>query len=286
MKNYGLPWAAIVIACGAAILALRQPTRTSHATPESSLTRVLREKKLRTAYITYPPTVYANRTTGNLEGSFVDTLREIARQLDPGIHIQFEQTNWADFETALEAGRVDLSIAGTFTTIPRAKRVTFTRPLAYLGRSAVVRRGDIRFSADQGPMQFDRPGIKIGVVDGEGSHEFVMSNFNNLSNIVVFSGADLSQCLAAVSSGQVDVGLSDAMETERYATAHHDVIDLFADHPYDITPIAWAVRHDDIIWKNFLDTAIVTLESQGKLAAFERKYNYRWLQPAIEFRRR
>lgn len=221
-----------------------------------------------------------------MRGQFVDTLNEIVKELNSNIEISYEETTWADFSDSLNSGRIDLSIAPTFATIPRAKRIAFTQPLVYLGRSAIVRRGDTRFAADKGPMQFDSSTLKVGVVDGEGSHEFVKANFKNLSNLVVFSGADLSQCLVAVSSGQVDVGMSDALETEKYAKSHSDVVDLFAEKPYDITPISWAVRHDDVIWKNFLDTAILALESQGKLDNFEKRYSYRWLQPVIEYRKR
>lgn len=287
MQTSKLTIVAIVLALVAIALSFRPrpagPSAGAQAT-ESTLDKILREKKLHACYINYPPTAFRDPATGEIRGHFVDSLKEIVRQLDPSIAVQYEETTWADFSTELNSGRVDLCIAGTFTTIPRAERVAFTRPLAYLGRSAIVRKGDSRFSPDRGPLQFDRPDIKIGVVDGEGSHEFVKSNFKNLSNVVVFSGSDLSQCLAAVSSGQVDVGMSDAMETGKYAKAHPEVVDLFVSDPYDITPVAWAVRHNDLVWKNFLDTAIGTLESQGKLMVFEHAYDYRWLHPIVEFR--
>jgi ABC-type amino acid transport substrate-binding protein len=94
------------------------------------------------------------------------------------------------------------------------------------------------------------------------SHEYVEANFKNLQNVVVFSGSDLSQCLEAVLVGQVDVGMSDALETSKFVTTHPDkVVDLYAKDPYDLNPISWAVRQDDIVWKNFLDTAIDTLET-------------------------
>jgi polar amino acid transport system substrate-binding protein len=285
MRERTLSWLALVLAGVAILLALRRPSAATETHQEDTLSRIQTQKRLRVGYITYPPTAFRDPVSGQMRGHFVDTIQEMMRQLDPSIQIEYKETTWADFTTALNTHDIDLSIAGTFTTIPRARRVTFTRPLVYLARSAIIRRGDTRFTADAGPLQFDRPGIRVGVVDGEGSHEFVKANFKNLSNLVVFSGADLSQCLAAVSAGQVDVGMSDAMETERYAKAHPEVVDLFAEHPYDITPVAWAVRHDDLVWKNFLDTAIATFESQGKLAAFERAYDYRWLHPVVQFNR-
>ncbi len=291
MRKQGIAWLALLLALGALSLAIVQPFRRasvsgSASINEPSLTKMLRERKLRVGYINYPPTAFKDAQTGKLTGHFVDTLTEVVRQLDPGIEIDYEETTWADFGTALNARRFDLSIAPTFATIPRAKAVAFTRPLVYLGRSAIIRKGDTRFSADAGPMQFDNPNIKVGVVDGEGSHEFVKANFTNRANIVVFSGSDLSQCLTAVSSGQVDVGMSDALETAKYARSHPEVTDLFADKPYDLTPISWGVRQDDVAWTLFLDTALETLETQGKLAAFERKYDDRWVQPLREYRKR
>lgn len=290
MTKYKLGWLALFVALGALTLSIRQSFRqpgVSVASPnEPTLTKILRERRLRVGYINYPPTAFKDPQTGKLTGHFVDTLNEIVRQLDPSIQIDYEETTWADFGAALNTKRIDLSIAGTFATIPRAKAVAFTRPLVYLGRSAIIRKGDSRFSAEAGPMQFDRPDIKVGVVDGEGSHEFVKANFKNQANIVVFSGSDLSQCLTAVSSRQVDVGMSDALETMKYARSHPEVIDLFADQPYDLTPIAWAVRQDELAWKAFLDTALETFESQGKLAAFERRYDDRWVQPVREYKKR
>jgi cyclohexadienyl dehydratase len=291
MRREYITWLALILASAGLVLSARH-TWGSTSTPggplgsEGTLAKVLREKKLRVGYINYPPSVFPDPENGRLRGHFVETLEEILRQVDPHIQILYEETSWADFSAALDTKRIDLSIAGTFATIPRAKVVAFTRPLVYLGRSAIVRSSDTRFTSDVGPMQFDRPDIKVAVVDGEGSHEFVKANFKNLANIVVFSGSDLSQCLAAVSSGQADVGMSDALETMKYARTHPEVTDLFADNPYDPTPIAWAVRQDDYAWKSFLDTALETLEVQGRLTAFEHNYDYRWLQPVREYRKR
>jgi ABC-type amino acid transport substrate-binding protein len=269
------------------LMACRAAPGDARAGPSSeTLARIMRDRLLRVAYIDYPPSAFRDTTSGDVRGHFVDALKEIVRQLDPQVRIEFEETTWSDFSAALNTKRVDLSIAGTFATIPRAKAVAFTRPLTYLGRSAIIRRGDVRFSATAGPLQFDRTGVKVGVVDGEGSHEFVKAYFKHLEDIQVFSGSDLSQCLAAVSSGQVDVGLSDALETAKYAARHPETVDLFGSQPYDLTPIAWAVRHDDIVWKDFLNTAIDTLETQGRLAMFERAYDYRWMQPVRQFRPR
>lgn len=291
MRKQIVAWLALALALGALVLSMqrsfRQPKATdTAATSEGTLTKILREKKLVVGYINYPPSTFQDPQTGEVRGHFVETLNEILKQLDPTIEVVYEETSWTDFSAALNTRRIDLSIAGTFATVPRAKVVAFTHPIVYLGRSAIIRSNDKRFSPQNGPLQFDRPDTKVAVVEGEGSYEFVKANFKNQQNVIVFSGSDLSQCLAAVSAGQADIGMSDALETAKYAKAHPEVIDLFASNPYDPTPIAWAVRQDDVIWRAFLDTVLQMLEAQGKLAAFEHNYDYRWLQPVREYKTR
>jgi ABC-type amino acid transport substrate-binding protein len=290
VKHRTILWMALILSVIAVLFAWRSSSRppsvSNAADSGDTLARVLKEKRLRVGYINSPPMNFPNPQTGEREGLFIDIVSAIVNELDPSIQVTYEETTWADFAAALNSGRIDLSIVGTFTTIPRAKVVSFTRPLMYSGRSVIIRKGDTRFSAEKGPMQFDRPDIKIGVADGEGSHEFVRTHFKNQQNLIVFSGGDLSECLTAVSAGQVDVGMSDALRTERYSKAHQEVTDLYADKPYDLTPVAWAVRHDDVTWREFLNTAIDLFEAQGKLEEFEKRYDYRWVQPVREFRKR
>lgn len=274
-------WALLVVVL--ASLALSCESRSPGSSPAKDvLAEVLSSRRLRVAYIHYPPTAYRDATSGEMRGLFVDLIEEIARRLGADIEVEYHETTWADFASMLTSGRVDLSIAGTFSTIPRARVVAFTRPLVYLGRSAVVRRGDSRFDRSSGVAQFDDPSLRVGVVNGEGSHEYVVANFKNQEGVTVFSGSDLSQCLVAVSSGQVDVGLSDSLETQKYAKRHSEVVDLYADNPYHVTPIAWAVRRDDHAWRVFLNTSITTLESQGVLSAMKKAYGFQWSRPASD----
>ena len=277
---------ALVLCCGYWLAGCKPGDSAATFSGSGTLERIQKEKVLRVGYINYPPSAYKDPTSGEVTGHFADALREITTTLDPQIKLEFQETTWADFAALLNSRRVDLSIAGTFTTTPRAKLVTFTRPLVYLGRGAVVKQSDTRWKADASASQFDVPRVKVGVVSGEGSYELVKATFKHQDNIVVFDGSDLSQCLAAVSAGQVDVGLSDSLESSKYAAAHPEVKDVYADSPQNVMPIAWSVRHDDVTWKHFLDTAITTLEAQGKLKAAEEKYGFKWTKPSLELKPR
>ncbi|MEM7692395.1 MAG: transporter substrate-binding domain-containing protein, partial [Pseudomonadota bacterium] len=152
----------------------------------------------------------------------------------------------------------------------------FTEPVVYLGRGAIVQADDERFDSDKGPLQFDQEGVRVAVVAGEGSHEFVMTHFQNTDAVIVFSGSDLAQSLAAVSAGQADVGLSDALETAKYSEAHTGVRDLYASSPHTLTPIAWAVRHEDDDFRVFLNTALELLFASGRIHELAKPHNYNW----------
>jgi polar amino acid transport system substrate-binding protein len=77
-------------------------------------------------------------SNGQLEGIFVDAMREIAT--DMSLQVEFKETNLANFAAALEAGEFDFSVGPTFITPTRAATVSFTRPLLALGNSGLVKR--------------------------------------------------------------------------------------------------------------------------------------------------
>ena len=86
-----------------------------------------------------------------------------------------------------------------------------------------------------------------------------------------------------VSTGRADAALGDAYATNRYAAEHPEVVDLLAECPYNLTPAAWAVRHEDIDLLNFVNTAIEFCETTGKLEEFEKKTGAHWLHPKKEW---
>jgi polar amino acid transport system substrate-binding protein len=110
---------------------------------QSALDRIKATREINVGYIVFPPTVTKDLNTGQLAGHFVATMREIAKQA--GWKVNFVETDWAGFPAALSSKRIDVSIAPTFVTIPRALTVAFTRPLFYAGNSAIVRADDTRF---------------------------------------------------------------------------------------------------------------------------------------------
>jgi polar amino acid transport system substrate-binding protein len=238
----------------------------SMAPAAGTLERIEKEKAFKIGFIASPPGVIKDPKTGELSGYYVDTMRAICEQM--GVKPVFVETAWGTFVAGLQSGQFDLSIAATFATVPRALAVDFTRPIHYLGYSAIVKKGDTRFKS---LADIDRSGIKVAVVQGAAGHEYAKQNFKNVQ-LVTLATADLTAPFVEVSAGRADVGIEDAWATKRYAAAHPEVVDLFAERPYNVLPIAWAMRKGEYDLLTFMNTALDYMMINGRLDQLAAKY--------------
>ncbi|MEW6124861.1 MAG: transporter substrate-binding domain-containing protein [Pseudomonadota bacterium] len=212
--------------------------------------RILKDKTIKVGYIPSPPGTIKDPATGEVKGYYVDGLRYIFKTI--GVEPVLVETTWANFAAGLQSGQFDMSIAGTFATIQRAAAVEFTKPIHYLGYSAIVKKGDERFKA---LADFNKEGIKIAVVQGGAAQEYVKENFPN-ATIVALGTGNLTAPFVEVSAGRADVGVEDAWQARRYASVQPGVIDLFQENPYNLLPIAWTVKRGNQDLLNFLNTSI------------------------------
>jgi polar amino acid transport system substrate-binding protein len=212
--------------------------------------RILNEKKIKVGYIPSPPGTIKDPASGEVKGYYVDGLRYIFRT----VHVEPEliETTWANFAAGLQSGQFDLSMAGTFATIQRAAAVEFTKPINYLGYSAIVKKGDERFKS---LADFNKEGIKIAVVQGGAGLEYVKENFPK-ATVVALATGDLTAPFVEVSAGRADVGIEDASQAHRYAARQPGVTDLFQASPYNVLPICWSVRRGNQDLLNFMNTSI------------------------------
>jgi len=240
---------------------------------DSTLDTILKERELTVGYISYDVLTYRN-DDGDITGFFPRLLEKIAGQMNiPPENINYVATSWSDFATGLNTGKYDFTIAGLFSTIPRATSAAFTDPIFYLGNSAMAKTGDERFQDIDNVMELDKEEYKIAVVSGEQSHEFVKQHFEN-AQIEVVDSSDLTAALLQVTSGRADVAMSDHFVVQKFVAKQGGVVDLFADSPYNMKPITWAVRHQDQALLTFLNNAIEYMASTGELQELMRDSEY------------
>jgi polar amino acid transport system substrate-binding protein len=238
-----------------------------------TFTKIKKEGVLRVGYILATPWVIKDPDTGKLSGTFVDTINEIARNME--VKVEFVEATFATFIAGLQSKQYDLSIAPTFSTIQRAKSVAFTIPLMAAGNSAIVRTGDNRFKTLE---DIDQKGITAAVTQGEQGHEYAKANFKKAKITVIASG-DQNLTFSEVLAGRADVALGDVWFSAKFAAEHPEAHDLFADNPYNVTPVGWAVRYEDLTLLTFINTSLEYLDTIGKLDEIDRKYGVTWLRP-------
>lgn len=245
----------------------------------STLEKIDRTGKIDICYIEWPPTIIKDSETGALSGHLIDMANFLAKSMD--VEPNYLESGWDKFPADLNSGNCDLVVAGVFATIPRAKSVAFSRPMSYVGNSALIaKNSELINTANIDDL--DKKGITIAVLNGEQGHEYVKQNFKN-AEIKVLQGSDLTLPLLDVVAGRSDVGLSDSVTITGFVKQQPDVIDLFAKNPYNVNPITWAVSYDDPGFLGFINTAINYMESTGRIAEFEAKYNAKWLRKKTEW---
>jgi ABC-type amino acid transport substrate-binding protein len=125
-------------------------------------------------------------------------------------------------------------------------------------------------------ISISKPETRVAVTQGEAGDEYAKANFKK-AKITSFPGSNQSAAFQAVVAGRADIALGDAYATAKFAKANAQVKDLFADKPYNLTPVSWAVKKGDDKLLNFLNSSIEALDYQGRLREFEQKAGANWL---------
>jgi ABC-type amino acid transport substrate-binding protein len=258
-----------LIAIGLGVFAI---TRTSSinkpSITSSALEKIQNERVMRVGYVRFSPCADINPQTGKLEGIFVDAVNEIAKDLK--YKVEFKETTLATFNAALQAGEFDYSIGPTFITPTRAQSVSFTKPLLALGNSGLVKKDRLKDFTNIESL--GKPGIRISVLQGQAMEQYVRSNFPK-ANLIVIAGSDLTSPLSAVKAGQSDIGLTNSITVQTYASANSNMSPVFvSDNSVSRLALSWVVPANDLKLQSFLNSSIDWLVQSGKLESIQSKY--------------
>lgn len=230
------------------------------------LQKIVERGTIRVGYIPSPPGAIKDPTTGKISGFYVDGMRDIARQM--GVKPEFVETTWGNFVAGLQSGQFDVSIAGTFATVKRSMVVDFTKPIFYLGYGAVIRANDDRYKT---LADMNTPATRIAVVQGGAAEDFTRRNMPKAKVLSLATG-NLSAPFVEVVSNRADVAIEDAYTIDRFVARQPSARNLFADNPYNFTPIAWAVGKGNKDLLNVMNAGIDILLSTGRWDDIGRTY--------------
>ncbi len=245
-----------LVALAAGALAMAMPAQA-----QTTLDRILKDKKIRiTAELTSPPFGVVDKD-GNPDGSEIAVSRQLAKDL--GVDLELVQVTGPQRIPALLAGRADVAISSLSITVDRAKTVMFANPH---GALSIV----IAAPADQKiASAADLAGKRIGLTRATLEEATVPKIAPKDAQIVYFD--DMASTMQALLSGQIDCAGMSAFAEHSIAERNPDK-NIEAKFTVTTAYYAAAVRTDEPALLQFLNTWVFLRKTDGTLASIYKKY--------------
>ena len=266
LRKFSLGAFALVIALGALFSALSGPAAAR------DLEAIINAKEIRLGWVEYPPLVIRDAKTGALSGVYIEAIEAVFAPLK--IKPVWVQLTWATFAAALQSDQIDAFIGGSFGTPQRSLALSFTRPVAFMGDGVTVRKTDAegQFKNVRSIMDFDKDGITIVSALGSSTYDWLKGHFKN-AKVVGIEGINQSQGSLEVLAGRADANYFNSFVAARDVQAHpNELVDIFAQNPLDLQPIAWAIKHNEPDLLVFMNTVLEYMDANGTWLEFEDKY--------------
>jgi polar amino acid transport system substrate-binding protein len=253
-----------------AVLACFMAIAAAHA--QTTLDRILKDKKLRIAIDVANPPFGVLGTDGQPDGSDVAVARQMAK--DMGVDLEFVQVPSTGRIPALLAGRADATIASISVTAERAKAVMYCNPD---GALSIVVFGPQNVAVK---TPADLAGKRIGITRATLEEATVPKMAPKGTEIVWFD--DIGATIQALLSGQVDVA---AMTSFAAKTVEDGNPSAKIETKLTVTTAYYApiVRHGDFDLRAWINTWIFLNTQNGVLAAIYKKYTGLDLPPLPTF---
>jgi ABC-type amino acid transport substrate-binding protein len=230
--------------------------------------RVVKTRTLRCAYTIYPPFIAKDTATGEIRGLFHDLLEQMGKELNIKI-VWAEEVGSDAIFSGLGTGRYDAVCAGYFSTPSRANGGNFTKPLVFVPTYLYVRKGEKRF---RNLDDFNKPGIKIGTMDGESSQIFKNERFPLAGEMSLGGLSSAAERMELVATGKADTTFMEAAIGNEYMEHNPGKLEPFGTTPVEIGGSVIIVPHGEPDLTAYLNAAIDSLVYSGTLENIINKY--------------
>ena len=230
------------------------------------LDQIISSGELHIGYVVTPPNAIKDPASGNLTGYDIDMIKEIAAMM--GVKPVFTETDWGTFAAGLQADQFDVSIAPTFATVKRSMAVLFTRPIIFAGNGALVKADDNRYKTLEDMNTSD---TRIAVLQGGQAEDFVHRTMPK-AQVISLASSDLSAGMVEVLAGRADVGIEDSYTINEFVHHQPGTKNLFADKPFNLTPVAWSVQRGNNDLVAVINTGLQIMMYSGRYDALSVPY--------------
>ena len=230
----------------------------SPAVQARTLDEIMSSKKMRIGIILVDQMVMRDPNSGKLSGVWIDGIRRLFDTLN--LEPEFVETKWATFVGGLQADQFDVFISG-FMTPQRALALEYTRPVVFLGHSASTLKenaGKFKSMAD-----LNSPDVTIATVLGGSGHQFAKQHLPQ-ATIKPLDTGDLTASGMEVLSGRATIAMDNAFSIGRFVRMNQEqMVDLFKDDPFNVLPVAWAIRPGNPRLLTFLNNMLDYMDTNG-----------------------
>lgn len=240
-------------------------TSSINTNAQDIINAILERGELRVGMSGDQPPFSMTATDGSMFGLDVDMAKGLANNI--GVNAKLVKMRFKDLIPALQNGEIDMIASGVTMTIDRNKKVAFVGPYLISGNSILTKNKE--YIDSESIADIDKEGIKITVMQGTTSEEFVNAN---IQHATVYKSSTNKLALQMVIDGKVDVFVAG------YPTIAVALLDnraegfLTLESPLDYEPIGIAVAPSDPLLINLVSNYFNTLERTGILDMLKTKW--------------
>jgi polar amino acid transport system substrate-binding protein len=252
---------------------LLSPTPATAQTGEDVLQKVIKAKQINVAVVIYPPLTI--KQGGELSGTFVEAARWLAKQMD--VTPNFIEAEFGTFIAAIQSGRADIALSGSFATVPRAMAVDFTKNVMWFGSSALVRQADAK--KWKSIEDADQPGVRFIQAEGTALHKQLVQMVKKGKVIATAPGTVPANMALEVLSNRADVYVEDDWLIKKNVEQQKGKLaemPAYVDKPWGLNAVSWAVAKGQLSMLNVLNVAIDRLTDNSMFQQWDEKYGAHW----------
>lgn len=233
--------------------------------------RVMKQGKIRCAYVVYSPGCLKDPNSSKLSGIGIESIEMVAKNL--GLQVEFtEEVGWGTMLEGLETNRYDMIATPIWTNSNRARLVDFSRPIYYSPIYVWVKAGDKRFS-ESNLDSLNSESHKIATVDGETAEVIATEDFPKAKKLSLTQLSGVEQVLLNISTGKADVSFEEPAVALDFLAHNPGTIETISKNkPIRVFPNCWMFKRGQMEFKNMLDTALSQIINSGAAEKIIAKY--------------
>ncbi len=171
---------------------------------DSTLQKIVAEKKIRVGYANEAPYAYQDPSNDRLTGEAPEIARMILKGLVPdgdSIEVEGVLTEFSSLIPGLKAGRFDMIAAGMYIKPDRCREIAFSNPTYSVGEAFAVKEGNPKGLHSYADVAAHNDAT-LGVVAGAVERQYARDTHIPENRVIVFP--DAPSALAGVRAGRVD----------------------------------------------------------------------------------